>query len=131
MIERQYGTIVKSIQSDNGGEFKSLEEFLDSLSILYRFTCLYTSKQNGVVESKHMRVVEIGLTLLTHVVIPLDYWPYAFHTFVYLLNRLCTSIHSFHSSYELLYSITFDYTLLKVFGCEYFPYLRLYNQHKL
>lgn len=68
-----------------------------------------------MVESKHRRVVETGLTLLTQAAMSLAYWPYAFCTTIYLLNRLPTPINSFNSPCELLYSTTPNYSLLRVF----------------
>lgn len=55
---------LKMVQSDNGGGLKSLEYVLEFLGIIHHFTCPYTSEQNGVIESRHWRVVETSMTLL-------------------------------------------------------------------
>jgi hypothetical protein len=42
-------------------------------------------------ERRHRHLVETGLTLLTDARMPLSYWPYAFQTVAYLINRMPTA----------------------------------------
>ena len=100
-----------------------------ALSIV--LSCLYTSQQNGQVERKNRHVVEMGLSLLAHLGMPLSYWPYAFQTATYLINRLPTPMLHHQSPYFALYHKLPSYTHLKVFGSSCFPYLHPYNTHKL
>ena len=44
-----------------------------------------------MVERKHRHIVDLGLTLLHHASLPLQFWDYAFITTVYLINRLPTA----------------------------------------
>lgn len=53
------------------------------------------------------------------------------HHEFYLINRLPTPILSNRSPYFLLYNFNPDYSILRVFGCSCFPFLRPYNKHKL
>ena len=46
---------------------------------------------NGVVERKYRQIVDLGLTLLHHATLPLQFWDYTFVTAVYLINRLPTA----------------------------------------
>lgn len=91
----------------------------------------YTPQQNGKVERKNRHVVEVGLSLLAHSSLPLSFWPYAFQSATYLINRLPTPILNGKSPYHMLYKSMPDYKLLRVFGCACFPFLRPYNAHKL
>ena len=47
LIENQLNTKIKVVQSDWGGEFRSLSILLSNMGIVYRLSCPYTSQQNG------------------------------------------------------------------------------------
>ena len=131
LIENQFNTEIKVVQSNQGGEFQSLFIMFSNLGIVHRLSCLYTSQQNGRVEQKNRHVVEMGLSLFAHSGMPLSYWPYAFQTATYLINCLLTLMLHHQSPYFALYHKLPTYTHLKVFGSSYFPYMRPYNTHKL
>lgn len=61
---------------------------------------------------------------------PLHYWWEAFHTAVYLINKLPTPTLKMRSPSQVLTSEQTDYKSLRVFGCAYFPCLRPYQSHK-
>ncbi|RVW86735.1 Retrovirus-related Pol polyprotein from transposon RE2 [Vitis vinifera] len=83
------------------------------------------------VERKNHHAVEMGLSFLARSGMPLSYWPYAFQTATYLINRLSTPVLHHQSPYFALYHKLPAYTHLKVFGSSCFPYLRPYNTYKL
>lgn len=91
LIETQFETKIKAIQTDESGEFKVFTKLLVDLGITHRFTCPYISHQNGTVERKHGQIVEMGLSLIAQASIPLNYWDHGFTTAVYLINRLPTT----------------------------------------
>ena len=102
---------------------------LKALSIVY---LVYThNNSNGRVKQKNRHVVEMGLSFLAYLGMPLSYWLYAFQTATYLINRLPTLVLHHQSPYFVLYHKLLAYTHLKVFGFSCFPYLHLYNTHKL
>ncbi|KAJ0753710.1 putative RNA-directed DNA polymerase [Helianthus annuus] len=131
MVERQFNTKLKRVQSDWGGEFRNLASFLTSLGIIHQRSCPHTSEQNGVVERRHRHVVETGLALLAHSHAPQRFWEFAFETAVYLINRMPSRINSNKSPFQHLFNRPPDYSFLRVFGCECFPFLRPYNHHKM
>lgn len=61
----------------------------------------------------------------------LEYWSYAFHAAVYLMNRLLTPILDKVSPFETLFKSKPNYNRLKVFGCLCYPWLRPYASHKM
>ena len=63
--------------------------------------------------------------------LPLKYWFDDIATSVFLINRLPSSKLNHLSPFEKLYHQPPDYTLLKVFGCTCYPWLRPYHSHKL
>lgn len=82
-------------------------------------------------ERYHHHIVEIGLSLLPHVSIPLTYWNYAFPTVVYLINHLPTPTLHMSSPYAKLFDSFPNYSTLCVFGYLCYPWLRPYSSHKL
>ena len=101
---------------------------LKALSIVY---LVYTHNNlNGRVKQKNRHVVEMGLSLLAHLGMPLSYWLYAFQIATYLINCLPTLVLHHQSPYFVLYHKLLAYTHLKVFSFSCFPYLCLYNTHK-
>lgn len=94
--------LVPCTSSDNGGEFIALREFLTTNGISHLTTPPHTPEHNGMSERKHRHVVETGLTLMSKASVPKQYWPYAFATAVYLINRLPTPVSSLQSPYQKL-----------------------------
>ena len=75
--------------------------------------------------------MEIRLTLLSHASIPLRFWPHAFATLVYLINRMPTQTLNLCSPYEKIFGSSPNYSKLKVFSCLYYLWLHPYTSHKL
>lgn len=92
MVENQFSTTIKSVQTDGGREFRPLYSVFASNGIVHRISCLYTPQQNGRVEKKNKHVVEVGLLFLAQSFLPKSYWSYAFQTIVFLINRLPTHV---------------------------------------
>ena len=78
MVSNYCNSSIKAVQSDWGREFRPFTKFLTDYGIQYRLICPHTHHQNGVVERKHIYVVELGLTLLSQAELPLHYWDHAF-----------------------------------------------------
>lgn len=108
-----------------GEEFTSYEfkTFLKNNGIVHRISCPYTSEQNSIVERKHHHVVEYGLALLAHSQLPNKYWVDAFHTAIYLINRLPIPTLNNNISYTKLFNAELDCSILIVFGCVCYPFL--------
>jgi transposase InsO family protein len=130
-VERYFNTKIKILQSNWGGEFRSLSKILKQIGITHSLSCPHTHQQNGAMERKHRLIVETGLAFLSHAHVPLHHWDDAFQTACYLINRLPTPTLNNSSPYVTLFQSSPDYTLLRVFGCACWPNLRPYNTHKL
>jgi hypothetical protein len=133
LVENQFSTTIKELQSDGGGEYTSFpfQSFLKTNGIVHRKSCPYTSPQNGLAERKLRHILETGLTLLAHSHLSNKYWVDSFLTAVYVINRLPTPVLQNMSPYSKLYKKAPDYQKLRVFGCLCYPLLRPYNVHKL
>uniref|UniRef100_A0A2N9FMK1 Integrase catalytic domain-containing protein n=1 Tax=Fagus sylvatica TaxID=28930 RepID=A0A2N9FMK1_FAGSY len=104
--------------------------FTDSVSITTRpLELVHTD--NGVAKRKHHHIVDMALTLISQSSFPLNLWPYAFSTIVFLINRLPSVSQQLTSPWECLFGSTPDYKSFHVFGCTCYPLLRSYSRHKL
>jgi transposase InsO family protein len=129
-VERFFGSKIKAVQSDWGGEYRSLHKLLQNQGIVHRLSCPHTHQQNGAIERKHRHIVETGLALLSHAHLPSHFWDDAFITACYLINRMPTSVLHNKSPFEVLFKALPDYSFLRVFGCACWPNLRPYNKNK-
>lgn len=130
-VEKQIGEKIINVFSDNGGEYKSLENFFEKHGITHLTSPPHTPEHNGISERKHRHIVETGMTLLHDSKLSTDYWTYAFQTEVYLINRMVSVKLGNKSPFELLFKQTPNYNKLRVFGCLYYPWLKPYNIGKL
>lgn len=108
-----------------------MKSFLAAHGISHYTTPPHTPEHNGLSERKHRHIVETGLTLLSTATMPKTYWPYAFSTAVYLINRLPKPVLSQTSPYQKLFLSSPNYSKLRVFRCACFPWLRPYALNKL
>ncbi len=113
------------------GEFIALKSFLLLHGISHYTTAPHTPQQNGVSERRHRHLVETGLTLLHDANLDYSYWPYAFQTASYLINRQPTPLLQTKSPFEALFGQTPNYLKLKKFGCLCYPLTRPYNSNKM
>ncbi|KAL0366821.1 UNVERIFIED_CONTAM: Retrovirus-related Pol polyprotein from transposon RE1 [Sesamum radiatum] len=119
MVKTQFETSVKRVRSDNGSEFVNTQckSLFSSLGIIHQTSCVYTHKQNGVVERKHKHILEIARALLFQSHLPKRFWGEAVLTATYILNRLPSSILGWKSPFEMLYQKEPTISILRVFGC--------------
>lgn len=96
-----------------------------------RFSCPYTSSQNGKAE----RIIRIINNMLrTHLLrasLPPSFWHYALATSTYLLNILPSKTIKNYTPTDILYSRQPTYDHLRVFGCLCYPNLSFKAKHKL
>lgn len=130
IVEKFFQKPIKTIYSDNGGEYVALSSYLTFNGVFHLTTPPHTPKHNGYVERRHRQIIEIGLSLLSHSHLPLKFWSLAFST-TYLINRLITPTLSDKSPFHCLFFKPPNYLKLKCFGCLCYPWLRPYAQHKL
>ncbi|KAJ6861975.1 retrovirus-related pol polyprotein from transposon RE2 [Populus alba x Populus x berolinensis] len=131
IVENYFNQRIVTLYSDNGGEYSALKAFLSNAGITHLTTPPHTPELNGYSERRHRHIVETGLTLLTHASLPFSFWPQAFSTAVYLINRMPTKTLQFSSPFELIFNTAPNYSKLKSFGCLCYPWLRPYSSHKL
>ncbi|KAL4587848.1 hypothetical protein LXL04_000722 [Taraxacum kok-saghyz] len=104
-------------------------QLFDQNGIQMRFSCPYTSQQNGKSE-RMLRIINNTIrTLLFHARMPPTYWVEALHMATYLLNILPTTTLNNDTPYYKLFQKQPSYAHLRVFGCLGFP--QIVTPHKL
>ena len=116
-VECLFDRKIKAIQTDWGGEYRSLHKYFSSLGILHHLSCPHTYEQNGTVKRKHRHLVETGLSLLVKALIPQCYWDEAFTIACFLVNRLPSPVLNNISPFEKLFQVQPDYSFLRAFRC--------------
>lgn len=66
IIERNFDTNIRSVQSNGGKVFQFLSYTLHSIGINHQKICPYTFEHNSVMEIRTKRVVERGFIVLIH-----------------------------------------------------------------
>lgn len=108
-----------------------MSSFFKRIGIHHLVSCPHANQQNGSAERKHRHIVEMGLTLLAHVSMPLKFWDEAFLTSVFLINRLPSKVIDYETPHSRLLKQQPDYSNLRTFGCAVWLNLRPYNSRKL
>ena len=124
---------LKALQTDNGREYVNLEfeEYLLKNGIHRRLTIPYTSEQNGVAERLNRLLMMMVRCMLLAANLPWRFWGEAIFTACYLRNRCCSKSINGQIPYELWFErelLDSELTLLKVFGCEVWTYVRPSNK---
>lgn len=117
--ERMFERKVKTIRSDNGGEFTSndFERYLTSLGITHQTTLPYTSQQNGVVERTNRTLVERTIALLHSERLPITLWADVMDTVTFLKNRSPSSALGKATPFERAFGLKPNLSNLRVVGC--------------
>ena len=105
--EKSLGRSVKTLRTDNGGEFTSaeFEEYLRKERIKHELTISICPEQNGVAERLNRTLVEMVHSMLADSELPKSFWAEAFATATYLRNRSPTKAVEGKTPYEALYGL--------------------------
>ena len=121
LVENQTGQRIKTIRSDNGGEYINapFQHFLRQHGIRHQVTAPYTPQQNGIAERFNRTVVEMGRTMLHSANLPYTFWAEAVNTATYIRNRcISRALDSSDTTPEELWSgMKPDISHLRIFGC--------------
>jgi transposase InsO family protein len=119
MVEKEKGVSIKCLRFDGRGEYFSNEfnEYLKEHGIQRKYSCSYSSQQNGIAKRKNRHIVEIARAMLNEKNLPNYFWAEAITTAVYIMNRIpITAIHGMTPKEKFTCKKP-DVSHLKVFGC--------------
>ena len=124
-LTTKFGSGLKVIRTDNGGEFKSeaFESWTRRKGITHHFTSVYTPEQNPEGERMNRTLVECGRCLKHPFNTPDMFWGESILTAAYIRNRCPTSRHPSKTPHELFHSVKPDISHLRTFGCPAFVHI--------
>ena len=125
LVETRSNKKVKSLRSNNGGEyiFREFFDFCKQRGIKKEFTALYTPAQNGVVERMNCTIQERILSMLLQANLPQGFWAEALHTTVYLINWSLNTKLNFKILEEAWTRRKLLYKQLWTFDCEAYAHV--------
>ncbi len=93
LVENSSGRKLKTLRTDNGGEYTSREftAYLKKEGVRHEFTVPKTPQQNGVAERMNRTLVEMVRSMLSDSKLQKNFWAEALLTAVYLRNRSPTT----------------------------------------
>ena len=133
LVEKTSGRQIKTLRSDNGGEYTSSEftSYLTKEGIKHELTTPHTPQQNGVAERLNRTLIEGVRSMLANSKLPHRFWAEALSTTVYLRNRSPTKALDRITPYEAWRGIKPDVSLLRVFGCSAYAHVPKVERRKL
>ncbi|KAG7600292.1 GAG-pre-integrase domain [Arabidopsis suecica] len=132
-VQTQFHCKIKALQCDNGGEYdnRAFKEQLASDDTVFRFSCPYTSQQNGHAERMLRTINNVARTFLLQASMPLTYWVEALNAAVHTINLLPSSAINNEVPHTKLFKTPPSYHHLKTFGCLCYPNVLPSTPHKL
>ena len=123
MAEKHTGRKLKTLRTDNGGEYVSTKftRLLKNEGIRHERTVPKTPEQNGVSERMNRTLVEMARSMLQGQSRKL--WAEAVNTAAYLRNRSPTNALDRKTPYEAMNGKKPDVSHLREFGCECFVHV--------
>ncbi|KAJ9566010.1 hypothetical protein OSB04_001976 [Centaurea solstitialis] len=132
-VLNQFKTDIQLFQCDNGREFNN-QPFLDFFKthgIKIRFSCPYTSPQNGKAERTIRTINNTIRTSLIQASLPPTFWVEALLSSVHTFNLLPSTTIQYKTPFEMLFGFFPSYSHLRVFGCLCYPNTSPTAPHKL
>ena len=125
LVEKSTGKKLKTLRTDNGGEYtsKKFTGFLKSEGVRHECTIPKTPQQNGVAERLNRTLVEVSRSMLLDAKLSHSFWAEAVATAVYLRNRCPTKAVDGMTPYEAWYGEKPNVEHLRVFGCDVYAHV--------
>ena len=132
-VEKLLGRSLKTLRTDNGGEFtsKEFEKYLRKEGIKHELTIPKCPEQNGVAERLNRTLMEMVRSMLADSELPKSFWAEALSTAVYLHNRSPTKAVEGKTPYEAIYAEKPKVGHLRVFGCAAYLHISKDERRKL
>ena len=132
LLRTQTGKEVKTLRSDNGGEFTSAEfkEWLAKSGIRQETSAPYTPQQNGVAERTNRTIMNAVRSQMHSKRVPLYLWGEATVSTIYVLNRSLINFLNV-TPFESWYGRKPDVSHIRTFGSRVFAHVPEQNRRKL
>jgi hypothetical protein len=125
LVENQTGKRIKTLRSDNGGEYSSrrFSDFLKASGIHHQKTVPYTPQQNGVAERANRTIVEKARSMIHGANLHDELWAEAVWTAVHLKNISPTSAVHEMTPAEAWSGKKPSVEYLRAFGCKAYAHV--------
>ena len=133
VAEKSSGHKLKTLRTDNGGEFTSneFENYLKSEGVKHELSVPKTPEQNGVAERLNRTLIEAVRGMLIQSKLPQKFWVEALSTAVYLHNRSPTKGVANMTPFEAWTGVKPDVKHLRSFGCTVYAHIPKDERKKL
>ncbi|XP_075103808.1 uncharacterized protein LOC142178368 [Nicotiana tabacum] len=118
LVKTQFHSAKKVFRTDNGTEFfdSHCTDMFRNACVVHQSSCVYTPQQNGVVERKHIKILEVPRAIKFQGRIPLRFWGFCVQNAVYLINRIPSTTLAGKSPFEMFYGRPLRLQHLRVLG---------------
>jgi len=126
LVEKQSGNFIKTLHSDNGGEYQNheLQSFLEKEGIIHIRTMAYSPQQNGRAERLNRTLLNKVRAILTASKLPLSFWVEALREANTLRNHLPTkSLERDLAPREIWSGRNINIAQFRVFGCKAYAHI--------
>lgn len=133
LLENQSGKQIKTLRSDNGGEYiyDIFKDFCISIGIKREFSIPYNPQENGVAERKNRSIIESTKAMIHDQNLHISFWGEASNTAVYIQNHCPHSVLDNITPEEVFSRIKPDLSHLHIFGCPVYVYIPKEKRTKL
>ena len=133
LVEKSTGRKLKTLHTDNGGEYTSavFETYLRKEGVRHELTVPKTPEQNGVAERANRTLVEMVRSMLVDSKLPPKFWAEALSTAVYLRNRSPTKAVEGMTPFEAWMGEKPGVEHLRIFGCVAYAHVAKEERKKL
>ena len=133
MVETETCLKVKSLRSDNGGEYidGGFSEYCTAQEIRMQKTIPRTPQQNDVAERMNRTFNECAKSMRLHVGLSKTFQADAVSTAAYLINRGPSVLMEFRLPGEVWRGKEVKFSHLKVFGCVFYVHIDSDTRSKL
>lgn len=116
--ERQSGCKLKTVRSDNGGEYinADFDKFFAEHGITRNLSNVHTPQQNGVAERLNRTLIEAAKAMLFMAGMQPEFWSFAVNAANHILNRTPIKALSDMTSFEAWFGKRPDLSYTRVFG---------------
>jgi hypothetical protein len=132
-VEKESGKEVKSLGSDNVGEYisKEFKYFCNREGIRRELITPHNSKQNGVVERKNRMIVGVARAMLHDQGLPMHLWVESCNTAVYVKKHFPHRVLGMSAPEEAFTSKKPDVSHFKFFGSSVYVHVTKDSRKKL
>ena len=132
-VENHTGQRLKTLRTDNGGEYTSgeFQAHLKDCGIRHELTIPKTPEQNGAAERLNRTLVEATRAMLLDSQLPQRFWAEAVSTAAYLRNRSPTSVLNSMTPHQAWFGQKPGVEHLRVFGSTAYVHIPKDSRRKL